>query len=434
MRTRLVGSLLILVLAPAIAGAQGVRARAPGDTSTWAGLSGQWRLRGESWSGFGAGAPAGTTVDGGFGLSRVLLRGEGRLRGRLGLVAELKSSLVTNRVLPGGRRLADEDVFDLQQLYGEATVVRPVGRALLRVGRFDLSLGRERLVSPLDWTNTRRAFQGAAFTFARRSFELRLLAVRPIQIRRRQPNIADTTRQLYGAQLAHALPPGRLELYWLRNENGSAGFNGTAGYERRHTIGARFTRAGAPRQPDADVEVAMQRGSVGGSPVRAWMLGSQVGWTFASRAAPRVYAGLDAASGDRAAGGSVETFNQLFPLGHAFLGYIDLHGRENIVDLNAGGSVRALYGMLVQLDVHDFTRNSSADALYAADGSVARAPGTGLPGHVGTELDLTLKRSVDGGTLLFQAGASHYFAGSFLRAAGSSRNITWVYAQTTVSF
>ena len=39
-------------------------------------------------------------------------------------------------------------------------------------------------------------------------------------------------------------------------------------------------------------------------------------------------------SGDDEPGGDVETFNQLFPLGHAYFGYIDLIGRQNALDLH----------------------------------------------------------------------------------------------------
>src|SRR5689334_19159544 len=89
------------------------------DTSTWIGASGQWRLRGEGWAGFAAGAPAGATHDDGFALSRFKLKGELHVRGAFALVAEAKSSLATDRSLPGGTRASDEDVIDMQQLFGE---------------------------------------------------------------------------------------------------------------------------------------------------------------------------------------------------------------------------------------------------------------------------------------------------------------------------
>src|SRR6185369_9073729 len=97
-------------------------------------------------------------------------------------------------------------------------------------------LGRERLVSPLDWSNTRRVFQGLQARAAARGAEVTAFWVRPVTIRRRLPNVADTMKQLYGAQLAWRRPGKVAEAYWLRFQSGSASFNGTAGIERRHTI------------------------------------------------------------------------------------------------------------------------------------------------------------------------------------------------------
>lgn len=423
-----------MALGTTTAQAQGHRFMIGSDTATWLGVSGQLRLRGEHWSGFGAGAPAGADLDDAFGLSRLMVRGEFHLAGHVTALAEVKSSLAVSRTLPGGRRPADEDVLDVQQLYAEGSAAVGRGHLSLRAGRFDLALGRERLVSPLDWTNARRAFQGAAARVSGGGLDARIFWVQPVQVRRRQPNIPDSTKQLYGLHLAHSGPQWRVETYWLRTESRSAAFNGTAGYERRHTLGSRFGRRPAARRLDADLEVAWQTGSVGAARVGAMMIASQAGWTFAGARGVRLYAGVDAASGDATAGGNVRTFNQLFPLSHAYLGYADVHGRQNIVAGNLGASARLLRDLPVQLDVWDFRRASTADALYGADGSVSRAAGTGLSAHVGTEVDLTVRRALAHGRLALQAGASRYVAGAFLAQSGPSRDITWVYLQSTASF
>ncbi len=434
MRTRFASLLLLALLAPASAGAQGARWVSPRDSSTWLAGSGQLRWRTEGWSGFNAGMPAAADHDDVFGLSRLLLRGEARARGFAGAVVELKSSTGVSRSLAGGLRTADQDVLDVQQAYLEVTPRLPGARLALRAGRFDLALGRERLVSPLDWANTRRTFQGASVTAGRRAYAVIAFATRPVMIRRTQPNLPDSTRALYGVQVARAGAHGRVEAYWLRNESRTASVNGTAGYERRHTLGARALRSPAPRHFDADIEAAWQTGSIGTGTVNAWMLASQAGWTFGGTRATRVYAGLDLASGDAAAGGDVGTFSQLFPLGHAYLGYIDMHGRQNVADLSAGVSSRLSRRVIVQLDVHDFRRMHVTDAMYAVDGSVSRAAGTALPSHEGTEADATVRWSTPWSHLALQAGASAYVAGAFLKQSGPGSNVQWVYTQLTMAF
>ena len=429
LRAAILGAGLMAGLAAAPAAAQGLRWTAT-DSNTWAGISGQMRVRAESWTNFGAGAPAGADLDDAFGLSRLLVRGE--LHGRrVTAVLEVKSSLAASRSLPGGSRTADEDQLDLQQLYAE---LRPARQASFRAGRFDLALGRERLVSPLDWTNSRRVFQGAEIRVTRGA-ELRAFWVRPVMVRQRRPNLPDTLRVLYGAQVSRVAAGTRVEAYWLRSTTDAAAFNGTGGAERRHTLGARLARSAAPRHVDLDAEAAWQTGTVGAARARAWMIGVQAGWSAGAASAPRLYAGVDAASGDRAAGGGVQTFNQLYPLSHAYLGYADVHGRQNVVAAQVGVSWRSVAGIVVQVDAHDFSRASAADGLYGADGSLSRPAGTGLPRHIGSELDLTLRRAgLAQGRLALLAGASVYRAGAFLKASGTGENITWAYTQVTVTW
>ena len=416
-----------------VAVAAQVRHSLGADTSTWVAASGQLRVRGESWHGFNAGAPAAADHDDAYGLSRLLLRGELHLRGHVTVVGELKSSLAGDRTLPGGQRPSDEDVFDLQQLYIEGATSAGQTRLSARAGRFDLALGKERLVSPLDWTNSRRAFQGASARVRSALGEAQLFWVRPLTVRQDQPNLPDSARQLYGALLSRRFGGTAAELYWLRSEARTAAFNGTAGTERRHTVGARLNRAASAGRVDFDVEIAGQAGTVADSSVAAWMLGSQLGWSLPS-APVRVYGGLDFGSGDHSSGGPVETFNQLYPLGHAYLGYIDVHGRQNVVALSGGAAVKPARDLTLQLDAFAFRRAHTGDALYGVDGSVSRPAGNGLSRRVGEEVDLTVKRPLGRGRVLLQAGASYYWAGPFLRQSGPAENIAWVYAQATASF
>ena len=426
-------ALCLAALRPGTAAAQSSRLVLGSDTASWMGVSGQARVRGESWTNFGAGAPSSADHDDAFALTRLLLRGELHVKGAATVVAELKSSLAGDRTLPGGRRPSDEDEIDIQQLYAEGAAALGAARFTARAGRFDLALGRERLVSPLDWTNSRRAFQGASARLRASAYDLQAFWVRPIVVRQEQMNRADTVRQLYGAQVARGWPGVSAELYWLRNETRTASINGTAGSERRHTLGYRLSRRAAPQRVDFDVEMAWQTGSLGGQDVNAFMVGSQAGYSF--KGAPlRIYGGFDLGTGDHSSGGSVQTFNQLFPLSHAYLGYIDVHGRQNVASLSTGAVLRPARDWSVQLDGLAFQRASSADGLYAADGSVARQPGSGLSKRVGEEIDLTVRRSFERGRLILQGGASRYFAGPFLRQTGPADNITWAYGQVTATF
>ena len=58
------------------------------------------------------------------------------------------------------------------------------------------------------------------------------------------------------------------------------------------------------------------------------MAASELGYTFFDApTSPRLHVGFDYASGDDGRSDRVGTFNQLFPLGHAYFGHIDTIAR-----------------------------------------------------------------------------------------------------------
>src|SRR5207344_471812 len=52
--------------------------------------------------------------------------------------------------------------------------------AYVRVGRQELLFGSQRLISPLDWANTRRTFQGARLFRATEKFDFDLFWAQPV--------------------------------------------------------------------------------------------------------------------------------------------------------------------------------------------------------------------------------------------------------------
>jgi hypothetical protein len=226
-----------------------------------------------------------------------------------------------------------------------------------------------------------------------------------------------------------------MDLYWLGLNRSSAAFNGSSGKEDRHTLGVRLWGAVAGSRLDFDVEGAWQLGEVGDDDISAFMVAAQVGTKFSQAAMkPRLELGLDYASGDDEAGdGDVETFNHLYPLGHAYLGYIDTVGRQNIIDVRATAAANPLGSLKAKLDLHGFWRADRDDALYNAGGGVARAGSAGTSREVGVELDLTVKQPLSRHTVVV-AGYSHFFAGDFIDESGSGDDIDFVYTTLQHTF
>jgi len=407
------------------------------DGSVWASFGGHARIRIEGWDEFNFGAPPQAKHDDVFGLGRLLLHADLHLGKTFRVFAEGKTALASERQLAGGKRRIDEDTFDLQQLFldvrlavGERTTLR------LRPGRQMLQYGKQRLVSPLPWGNTLRAWDGAAAQLRRGAWAVDGFWTRFVPVDPRGVSTADSANAFYGlyAARAGARRPA-LDVYWLGLHNDVATFNGTTGEENRHTFGARVAGDFASGAWDYDVEAALQLGRLGDEDILAQMLGAELGRRFAhAPARPRVWLGLDYGSGDaRPHDGKAGTFNQLYPLGHAYLGYIDSVGRQNVVGASLGVSCAPLRRLTLALANHAFRVASRRDALYDAGGRVVRSGGVSDSSHVGLELDLTarwvLEPHVD--ALL---GYSHFFAGELLRQTGPSSDVDFVYLSLQYTF
>jgi hypothetical protein len=423
------------------------------DGDIWASFGGQVRLRIEAWDDFNFGADAAGTAafapnDDSFLLSRILLHADAHFGKHVRVFVEGKSSLSTDRDLLGGRRNLDVDQLDLQN--GFVDIMFPLGdigaTATLRAGRQEMAFGKQRLVSPLDWTNVRRTFDGFSAIVKTGVWTLTPFWTIPVAVEKYHFNSVRDDQFFTGVYATGRIPSTlvSLDLYWLYLDkdattfNGIASvptrFNGTAGDERRHTLGGRIGGKVGNTGLDYDLEGAYQLGELGASDIDAFMVSTQGGYTLADVATtPRFYVGFDYASGDHAAGGDVETFNQLFPLAHAYFGWLDQIGRQNIVSLNPGVTIRPIQRLTIDLAGHLFWRAEGTDGGYSAGGALFRPPGAGLSHEVGSEFDLLIRYQVDRHTEV-QFGYSHFVAGDFVEQSGPSKDIDFIYAAVQFTF
>lgn len=413
-----------------------------GGGSVWVGFGGQIRERVESWSNFNFGAlppaPGSVKASDVFALTRALFSADLHVGRHARLFAQGKSAFATRRDLAGGRRPSDVDELDVHQLYAELLTGKNTrgGALALRGGRMELAFGRERLVSALDWANTKRSFDGVSAGYAAPGAAVTAFWARPVVVRPYQIDRADASTSLFGVYSTVLRPRLALgaDVYWLgqTRDSGTTAWNGTVGREIRHTLGVRLwgpTRGESA--VDLEGEAALQLGSVGGNSIRASMFAGQAGYTFRrQKRTPRVYVNVDYASGDASPGGNVGTFSQLNPQPHPFLGFADIAGRQNIIDLSGGGSLRLWRAVWGAVDYHNFRRASAGDAFYALPGFVARPANYGPSRGIASETDVSFRWPVSPRRLLL-AGWSHVFPGAFIReggrASGADRPIDFIY-------
>jgi hypothetical protein len=306
---------------------------------------------------------------------------------------------------------------------------------MVRVGRQDLAYGAQRLISPLDWTNVRRTFEGVRGSLKFSGQTLDLFWVRPVIVDKDELNQGDDDTSFAGIYDVITLPTliqnanSRLDVYFLALNKDN---NATTPVESdTYTIGTRFWTN--PKPWDVDVEADYQFGEFGTGDISAWSFAIEGGYTFANTSmSPRVHLGFDIASGDDdPTDPDRQTFNQLFPLGHLYFGFIDVIGRQNIIDLHPGVTLKLTPQLTFRGDYHIFWRQSSSDAMYAASGAPLIAAGASSDKFIGQEADLLLTWQVDRHFQVY-GGYSHFFAGDFVEesgaATGADEDIDFLYA------
>jgi hypothetical protein len=407
--------------------------------SSWLSLGGQLRARSEAVSDFMlVDSPLN---DDSFELVRLLLHADVHAGPYLRAFIEGKHAMAFDRALPGGRRPLDHDELELQNAFLEVTCcgAGPVG-VTARVGRQELLLGSQRLVSPLDWTNTRRTFEGFRLTARVKSVALDGFLSRPVVVDTLEFNERDPATTFWGVALRPAAPAATFawELYGLGLAyDGPAPLWGYTGTHDRFTLGARLTGALGSPLTRFDLEGGWQTGSLGASDVGAWFAASDLTRSFPNAPLkPTATVGFDYASGDAdRADDVVGTFHQLYPLGHAYAGYMDLLGRQNLIEARGVLTAAPIAALALRASVHRFLRAELGDGAYNVAGGVLR-PALGTERAIGTELDLTSGWQLNRHTRI-ELGYGHFWPGAFLTGSSGTPGAVgsdWGYASTGFTF
>lgn len=312
----------------------------------------------------------------------------------------------------------DVDKGDILDLFVDVKVCdincRPV---YVRAGRQELLYGSQRLSSPLPWANKRHTFEGVKVFRQGEKWDFDAFWTQYVPPLADKFDTVDEKQDFAGAWLTCRRRKGEVvDLYYLLylNDNNIVQQQIVRAPFGSHTLGSRWT--GDKNGWLWDLEGALQFGEQGGSGLFAGMATAGLGRSWKDNClSPTVWLYYDYASGDGDPGvGDVNTFNQLFPFGHYYLGWMDLVGRQNIHDINAHLYLYPAPWITVWLQYHHFRLAESRDALYNAGGAAYRRDGTGQAGrHVGDEIDVVLNfhltRYSD-----FLVSYNKMFGGSFL--------------------
>lgn len=399
--------------------------------TAWLSLGGQLRVRGESVRNF-LGGGAGTRTDG-FALLRAQLHADVHVGPHVRAFVEGRFADVKGRELPGGARALDRDRGDWGNAFIEATGNLAGFRSSLRLGRQEMQVGRERIVSPLDWANVRRVFQGASVESRRGALAFGAFTTRPLIIHPDRQDVSDSRTRFSGSTLAWRPPRGgRLVegALLFKSVDGAS----QAGTTHRATATVRFVTP--ILRPDLVIEVegGAQRADAGAGITYASMIASDLTWSPAIGGTPAFTLGLDRASGT-SAGESAQsgTWDQLYPLGHAYAGFADVLGRRNLVEERVVAQLSPRPAIRVRTAAHAFQRASSADAAYDVSGGVLRAASGAASTAIGVEFDASVQWRL-GRHVRVDGGVARFEPGQFLRDTGSARPYSWFFSSITATF
>jgi hypothetical protein len=321
----------------------------------------------------------------------------------------------------------------------------------LRLGRQQLSFGNERLVGKYDWHNAGRAFDALRVQWSGNGHELDLWLA---QVRDHTAPLVARNQEFAGAYFSsQRLLPFTLDAYWLllydaRNFESVAN-PATPGRQDEpsygltlHTLGLRLSRTNG-RRLQFDFEGAYQFGGRGFQDIRAYGLVLDAGYVFTMKCKPALRLGYVLGSGDaQSSDGKNETFANLFPSAHGFLGAMDYASWSNVSAAYFGFSFSPRAKLSFGADYYVLALQNEHDAWYRAGGFTIGTPPEyyrqAVPGagkRLGREIDAHADY-VYRERLALKLGVSKFFVGEFIEKTGGLRadDSWWGYLAVELKF
>ena len=346
----------------------------------------------------------------------------------------------------------DVNHWDLQQLFADVQIGERDDKPIyFRVGRQELLYGSQRLVSPLDWANTRRNFEGLKIfsrgdewdfdVWTTQTVNTATLGDGPVSYFDNHFDTRNHNHTFSGAWWTYkAVKEQTFDVYWLWDINNSELPPGTpAG--NRHTLASRwlghFPVADAGETPASifhgEIDGGYQFGNDHGKEVDAGFFLAGVGHTWKkARWEPEVWLYWDWASGNRSPGsGTTHTFAQLYGFTHFYMGLIDNIARQNISDINGRVQLKPFDKTSFQAAYHFFNLATPKDVLYTITGQPLGKPNTGT--GVGQELDLQATYTFSP-NLNVQMGYYWFWNGTFIQNNAPRGPGNLLFVQTTLSY
>jgi len=332
------------------------------------------------------------------------------------------------------------DPLDLHQMYYQYQS----DDITVKIGRQKFNLADGRLLASLEWVNTARVHDGIRFTHKSQDRTLDIFASSIVSIDPDDINDQGVSGNRYNDSDFHGalmtdtamIPDHKLEYWWFYRDNNSGVFD-----DGIHTLGARVT--GSHKALSWDVQGAWQFGDfydiaqAQNLDHKAWMMHASASYQMLGG---KLGAGYNFASGDDDPNDNQHgTFDNLYPLNHAYYGFMDLFSLQNIHNVEFTWTQPKPFGIDTNLRIawQMFWLDNTRDAWYNAGlrpnlSRLNNALSTGADTHVGNELDITLKGTIQG--VSYRAGYSYFFSEDYTQDTGNSEDAQFWFLQLRKAF
>lgn len=307
-----------------------------------------------------------------------------------------------------GIRPLDENHLDFQNALAD---IRLNDHTIARIGRQELIYGSRRLVGPAHWANARRTFEGFRLLYQQDGWNIDGFYTHLVPVNATEMDRAEQNRPFYGAFANYSGSENKqFDAYYFGAEDKAIG-------QSLHTFGGRVI--GNRDDLLYEVEGGVQNGDrlTGVTQSGEGFLTLGLGRKLTDRVwQPTIWFYYDYAS---------EHFNQLYPLAHRHLGFIDTVQRSNIASPNVAISMKPDEETDLLVRFYHFQSNSSAPVL-AMGGTPSQNGGRDF----GNELDVVGKRKLTPHSDLM-IGWSRFYRGSKIN---NSRDADFFYLQYQLRF
>jgi hypothetical protein len=332
-------------------------------------------------------------------------------------------------------RPIEENQNEIQNLFLDTMLTESL---LLRIGRQELLYGDQRLVSPLDWANTRRSFQGVRANYKVNDWAVDGFYVNPLN---RTPANAKSLDEanldidffgVYGTNADTAV--GTVDAYYLGLVNDILDFD-------YHTVGSRVSgksEGGTLYNFEGGVQFGSNSPGYGKHDAGFFTagLGRQLSLaTTAGEWKPTVWLWYDWASGgdEIPAARGDDGFDDLFPLAHKYLGFMDLFGRRNINDANFQIITPVLSDKVNLLVWYHYLFLDQKTTPYNVNMAPFNPDNAAGDRELGQEIDLALTYAYNPRTTLI-FGYSHFDTGDYYKTTpgvptDADADFFWTQAQ-----